>query len=551
MPVVDPEYTVASRQSPALVSGRKFPDRLLGRVYLFTATLLAEYAVIVSIPHPWCFLHRAVAGAIVFLAVFLVIARSCLKTDRTTIPLNLRLLPAYLATLCVIAFTHAALLLTSWPRTPLETVWFTFIPLSSLTLLCILIPVKLLPNLLRRTRLAWLYATISSILVVFLAPRVQAIWDVPTAWGSVLIRQTTFRMVAWVLHLFYYPQVMADPAAYTIQLPHFGVSIASSCSGIEGLSLTLMFGLGWLWYARRELRFPQAFLLVPCALALIWMLNILRIATLLIIGNAGHPRVAEVGFHSEAGWIAFNIVALGFLLAAHRLPWIAKSARPAASPADRPAAVETTRNVAAIYLLPFLAILAAAFFAKAVSSGFEWAYPLRFLAAGTVLLHYRAEYRRIDWAFTWRGPAVGALVFAMWLGLSHWSAPATSSLGVALAAMSPAKRIIWLTVRVAAAVLTVPLAEELAFRGFLLRRIVSADVESVAYGSVTPLAVLLSSAAFGLMHGRLWLAGIVAGVAYALSAKRTNRLAEAVAAHATTNLLLAIWILTQHNWALW
>ena len=73
---------------------------------------------------------------------------------------------------------------------------------------------------------------------------------------------------------------------------------------------------------------------------------------------------------------------------------------------------------------------------------------------------------------------------------------------------------------VAAAVLTVPLAEELAFRGFLLRSIVSADVETVAYRSVTPLAILLSSVAFGLMHGRLWLAGIVAGAAYAFIAKR-------------------------------
>jgi len=145
----------------------------------------------------------------------------------------------------------------------------------------------------------------------------------------------------------------------------------------------------------------------------------------------------------------------------------------------------------------------------------------------------------------------------MWLGLSHWpvltgsTGPSTSSLGAALAAMHPARRIVWLTIRVAAAVLTVPIAEELAFRGFLLRCFVSADVESIAYRSVTPLAILLSSAAFGLMHGRLWLAGIVAGAAYAFAVKRTNRLGEAVAAHATTNLLLAIWVLTQGDWRLW
>jgi exosortase E/protease (VPEID-CTERM system) len=541
MPVVDPEQ--AARQSPVHVYGPKFPDRILGRVYIFTAILLAEYLAIVSVPHPWCFLHRAVAGAIVFVAVFLVVARASLKNDRTAIPLKLRVLPVYIATLCVIAFTHAALLLTSWPRAPLEALWFTAIPLSALALLCTLVPVTRLPDLFHRTRTAWLYATISALLVVLLAPRVEAIWDTPNTWGSILIRQATFRMVARVLHVFY-PQVMADPAAYIIRLPHFGVNIAASCSGIEGLSLTLLFSLGWLWYARRELRFPQAFLLVPCALALIWILNILRIAILLIIGNSGRPQVAMVGFHSEAGWIAFNAVALGFLLAAHRIPWLAQHHRTGPAPS-------TTRNVAAIYLLPFLAILAAASFAKAISSGFEWAYPLRFLAAAAVLWHYRAEYRRIDWAFTWRGPTIGVLVFAMWLGLSHWTGTVNSSLGASLAAMHPARRIVWLIIRIAAAVLTVPIAEELAFRGFLLRRLVSADVESVAYRAVTPIAILLSSAAFGVMHGRLWLAGIVAGAAYALAVKRTNRLAEAVAAHATTNLLLAIWVLTQGDWGLW
>jgi len=553
MPVVDPEQAAPQRQLPAKVYGLKFSDHILRRVYLFTAILFAEYLAIVSIPHPWCFLHRAVAGAIVFVAIFLVIARSSLKSDPTHIPLNLRLVPAYAATLCVIAFAHAALLLTSWPRTPLEVIWFAAIPLSAAFLLCILVPTSHLPHLLRQTRTAWLYATISALLVVLLVPRVETIWDVPNTWGSVFIRQATFRMVARVLHIFY-PQVTSDPAAYTIGLPHFDVNIAASCSGIEGIGLTLLFSLGWLWYARRELRFPQAFLLVPCALALIWTLNILRIATLLIIGNSGHPQVAVVGFHSEAGWIAFNAVALGFLVAAHRIPWIIKPAKPAHPAAGDYPAQSATRNVAAIYLLPFLAILAAAFITKAVSSGFEWAYPLRFIAASAVLWHYRAEYRRIDWSFTWKGPAVGALVFLMWLGLSHWpilTTPAASSLGASLASMDPTRRIAWLTIRIAAAVLTVPLAEELAFRGFILRRIMSADVESVAYRSATPLAILLSSAAFGLMHGRLWLAGIVAGAAYALVAKRTNRLAEAVAAHATTNLILAIWVLTQRDWALW
>jgi len=551
MPVVDSDRTRAAKHLSAVsAGGLGIPSHPLGRVYLFVAVLLAEYAVIAVIPHPWSSLHRAVAGAIVFGAVFVVVAHPSLKPDRTSLPLNLRLLPAYLGSLLLIAATHAALLLTSWAGVPLEIAWFTAIPCSAAALLCILVPPRVLPSLLRRTRVALLYAAIAALLVIALKNTVAPLWDEPQSWSGGPIQRATFHLVGRVLALFY-PQVLLDPASYTIGLPNFAITVAASCSGIEGICLTLMFSLGWLWYARRELRFPQAFLLVPSALALIWTLNIFRIAALLMIGNSGHPNVALLGFHAEAGWIAFNAVTLGFLLAAHHVPWLVRSGT--VSGLHRPAetGAPATRNVAAIYLVPFLAILAAAMIAKAASSGFEWAYPLRFIAAAAALWYYRKEYRRIDWAFSWKGPIVGAAVFAMWLAVSHWTAPATSSLGGTLAAMPAMPRIGWVVIRVAAAVLTVPIAEELAFRGFLLRRLVSADVESVAYRSVTVLAILISSVVFGLMHGRLWLAGIVAGVAYAFVLKRSNRLGEAVAAHATTNLLLAVWVLTRGDWGLW
>ena len=54
--------------------------------------------------------------------------------------------------------------------------------------------------------------------------------------------------------------------------------------------------------------------------ALIWIANAMRIAGLLLIGNAGAPQVALGGFHSQAGWIAFNAVAIGICLLARRIP---------------------------------------------------------------------------------------------------------------------------------------------------------------------------------------------------------------------------------------
>jgi membrane protease YdiL (CAAX protease family) len=49
----------------------------------------------------------------------------------------------------------------------------------------------------------------------------------------------------------------------------------------------------------------------------------------------------------------------------------------------------------------------------------------------------------------------------------------------------------------------------------------------------------------------MWIGGILSGIVFALVAKFRNRLGEAVAAHATANLLIAIWVLTRSDYSLW
>jgi CAAX prenyl protease-like protein len=84
-----------------------------------------------------------------------------------------------------------------------------------------------------------------------------------------------------------------------------------------------------------------------------------------------------------------------------------------------------------------------------------------------------------------------------------------------------------------------------------MRRIVSAEFESVALQSIRWPAIAVSAAVFGLMHGGLWTAGIVAGVAYGAVAVKTGKIGESVAAHATTNMLVAIQVLLFDQWQLW
>ncbi len=169
-----------------------------------------------------------------------------------------------------------------------------------------------------------------------------------------------------------------------------------------------------------------------------------------------------------------------------------------------------------------------------------------------VLWILRRRYAALDWKFGWFGPMIGVLVFAMWIAIdSFLKAPAADAMPHALASSSVPIRTTWIVFRILAAVVTVPIAEELAFRGFLLRRMISLDVEAVPAHTFTWLRLAISSIAFGLLHGNLWFAGILAGLLYAWALIRHGRIGEAVIAHATTNALLAGYVLIFQKWHLW
>ena len=141
-------------------------------------------------------------------------------------------------------------------------------------------------------------------------------------------------------------------------------------------------------------------------------------------------------------------------------------------------------------------------------------------------------------------------MFFVWIGAAHFGGQ-PAHMPAALAASPIWLRYAWIAIRVLGAVLTVPIAEELAFRGYLLRRFTRRDFESVPFASVTAIAIAGSSVLFGLMHGGLWLLGSIAGVAYALLSRRSGRIGDAVVAHAVTNALLAGFVLVSGQWQYW
>ena len=368
-------------------------------------------------------------------------------------------------------------------------------------------------------------------------------WVTSTFWRP--LSSATMFVVYWLLHPLI-GGISADPSTLIVGGPDFQVMISRECSGYEGLGLILVFTTAWLWFHRADWRFPQALVLIPVGLATIWIFNCLRIAALLLIGTAGAPAIALGGFHSQAGWLGFNVVALGICVLARRVPWLTTLARDSSHHRILEA------NPTAVYLFPFLAILASSMISQLASGDFEWLYPIRVVAVAAALVYFGRSYRSLDWRFGWTSIASGVLVFAVWIGLeSLVMAGLEIGMPAALSQAPDTAKTSWLLFRVLGAVITVPIAEELAFRGFLLRRFVSADFESVGWQSVSWIAIVLSSIAFGVLHGDRWLAGTIAGAIYAFTWMRRGSMGDAVAAHATTNALIAAWVLISGQWHLW
>jgi exosortase E/protease (VPEID-CTERM system) len=417
--------------------------------------------------------------------------------------------------------------------------WFVLAACAAVFSALAFIPAALWMALVRATGNLWVYVLPASVMVARMASVLWSMWN-PESWPRVT--GFTFGLVEFVLRRLR-PDLIANRAMLTVGDSRFMVTVGDACSGLEGAGLILAFSLIWLWLFRRECRFPHALVVIPAGMAAMFASNVLRIVVLVLIGMAGAPAIAVGGFHSQAGWIAFNAVALALAFTAPRIRWLragAGEARFDAAPA---------LNSSVPYLLPFAGILAAGMLSRAVSGEFEWLYSLRFFSAIAALWFCRRAYSKLNWRPTWMGLLVGIGVFGLWMALDRGSAGQRPS--GALMAEAPAVRILWIVFRALAATATVPIAEELAFRGFLARRLVSLDFEAVDFRRLTLPAVLVSSVIFGLMHGERWLAGALAGVAYALVLKRRRSIGDAVLAHATTNALIAISVLAGGQWQLW
>jgi CAAX prenyl protease-like protein len=214
--------------------------------------------------------------------------------------------------------------------------------------------------------------------------------------------------------------------------------------------------------------------------------------------------------------------------------------------------------------VPLLAMVVAGLVSRAFSHGTNQPlWPIRPLAGFVALAAYLPTYRRLargpaitppddadvparadsDTRVSRIAPLVGLLLAGVWVvaELVHGRGIAIAPAGDSMTALA---------MRIATAIFIAPIAEELAFRGFLARRLSTRAFEELAPWRISIAAVVVSSLAFGLLHQRP-VVGTLAGMAYALMFRRRGRLADSVVAHAVTNAALVVVAALTGAWDLW
>jgi CAAX prenyl protease-like protein len=414
--------------------------------------------------------------------------------------------------------------------TRLTTAWFSvWSVIAGLTFtlwLLALAPARFWLQLIRQYRtelLAGIFLGFCAWILIGMLTRQEAPLAQKELWSylSRLTLQIVYFLLSWV-----YSDLIYRPESSVVGTASFPVQVTYACSGIEGVSMIVVFLAVYLWLFRKNLRFPQVLWLFPLGIVAIWLANALRIALLVAIGSSFSPEVAGVGFHAQAGWIAFT------------------------ANTSQPTNVIASDPLAAALLAPLLVQMAALMMTSAFSGGFDWLYPVRIGIVTAVLYYYRKIYSKLVKAWTWQAPAIGILVFIGWMLLEPSDQGSGATLLKSLEKLPSGWGVVWLVCRVFGSVIVVPLAEELAFRSYLIRKLIAKDFENVPNSRFSWLSFLLSSLLFGLLHDR-WFAGTLAGMGYALALYRRGHLGDAVIAHMTTNALIAILVLTQGRWALW
>jgi hypothetical protein len=192
-----------------------------------------------------------------------------------------------------------------------------------------------------------------------------------------------------------------------------------------------------------------------------------------------------------------------------------------------------------------------------------WAYFAKTLAGAGLLWVVWPFIPEMRWRWSWLALGAGMGVFVLWVGLDTLMA-ATGMPGTyhrLPGPLNPWNPFVqygessfwaWILVftRLAGSTLVVPPLEEVFYRSFVYRYLISSRFETVAMSRFDLRSFVITSTVFALSHGE-WLAALLCGFIYQWVVLKKNRLGDAMVAHAITNFLLGLWVIFRPAWHYW
>ena len=213
----------------------------------------------------------------------------------------------------------------------------------------------------------------------------------------------------------------------------------------------------------------------------------------------------------------------------------------------------------AAYIAPMFTFLALIWIGQQAKWLYAPAYVARGVIVAILLVVFWKRYTPIRWTHLWLGIVVGIVGIVQWVGQQallersfEYFKPDPEAFNPYKAFSNPTLMWSFILVRAATAVLVVPVMEELFWRDYLWRQILSPnDFKLAKVGEFEWPVFLIVPALFATVHGAWWPTAIVWALMIGVLLVYTKSLGACIIAHAVTNLLLAVYVLKYQAWHLW
>lgn len=212
------------------------------------------------------------------------------------------------------------------------------------------------------------------------------------------------------------------------------------------------------------------------------------------------------------------------------------------------------------YVLPFAAFCVFLLVAPYLTFLGVWEYPIRVVALIVIVLVFSRNVIDLRTQSLISSIVLGVAVFVLWIApdtlfasyRDHWlfTNPVTGGLSISIAS-EHRRDWIALIFRSVRAIILVPVIEELFWRAWMMRWLISPRFEQVPLGTFSWTSMIVTAVLFASEHGPYWDVGLLTGLIYNAWMIRTRSLGDCIVAHAVTNACLCLYVVITQRWEYW